>query len=95
VPSDVLARVNATLVRSERRLLSPGGLPRRPWFRHLLYAPGVYAGYGAKTMPGAREAIELKRYTEADREIARIARALEDVAALADQAAAELEAVAL
>jgi N-acetylated-alpha-linked acidic dipeptidase len=94
VPSDVLARVNATLVRSERLLLSAEGLPRRPWFKHLLYAPGVYAGYGAKTMPGAREAIELKRYAEADGEIARIARALEDVAALADRAAAELETVA-
>jgi N-acetylated-alpha-linked acidic dipeptidase len=91
---DVLARVNAMLVRSERLLLSPEGLPRRPWFKHLLYAPGTYAGYGAKTMPGAREAIELERYAEADGEIARIARALEDVAALADRAAAELEEVA-
>jgi N-acetylated-alpha-linked acidic dipeptidase len=94
VPPDALGRVNALLVRSERLLLSPEGLPRRPWFKHLLYAPGVYAGYGAKTMPGAREAIELKRYSEADGEIARIARALEDVAALADRAAAELEAAA-
>ena len=94
VPPDVLGRVNAMLVRSERLLLSPEGLPRRPWFKHLLYAPGVYAGYGAKTMPGAREAIELKRYSEADGEIARIARALEEVAALADRAAAELEAAA-
>jgi N-acetylated-alpha-linked acidic dipeptidase len=93
-PPDVLGRVNAMLIGSERLLLSPEGLPRRPWFKHLLYAPGVYAGYGAKTMPGAREAIELKRYSEADGEIARIARALEDVAALADRAAAELEAVA-
>ena len=47
-----VARVNAMLIRSERLLLSPEGLPRRPWFKHLLYAPGVYAGYGAKTMPG-------------------------------------------
>jgi N-acetylated-alpha-linked acidic dipeptidase len=93
VPPDALGRVNAMLVRSERLLLSPEGLPRRPWFKHLLYAPGVYAGYGAKTMPGAREAIELKRYSEADGEIARIARALEDVAALADRAAAELEGI--
>jgi N-acetylated-alpha-linked acidic dipeptidase len=93
VPPDVLSRVNAMLLRSERLLLSPEGLPRRPWFKHLLYAPGVYSGYGAKTMPGAREAIELKRYPEADGEIARIARALEDVAALAERAAAELEAV--
>jgi N-acetylated-alpha-linked acidic dipeptidase len=91
IPRDVLSRVNALLIRSERVLLSPEGLPRRPWYRHLLYAPGVYAGYGAKTMPGAREAIELKRYAEADPEIARIARALQDEAALVDSAAAELE----
>jgi N-acetylated-alpha-linked acidic dipeptidase len=79
------------LVRSERLLLSPEGLPRRPWFKHLLYAPGVYAGYGAKTMPGAREAIELKRYSEADGEIARIAKVLKDEATLADEAAGELD----
>jgi N-acetylated-alpha-linked acidic dipeptidase len=79
------------LVRSERVLLSPEGLPGRPWYKHLLYAPGTYAGYGAKTMPAAREAIELKRYSEADGEIARIAKALQDEAALVDSAAAELE----
>ena len=94
VPPPVLARVNEMLVRSERLLVSPQGLLRRPWYRHLLYAPGAYAGYGARTMPGAREAIELKRYSEADGEIARIARALEEVAALADRAAAELEGAA-
>ena len=93
IPADVLARVNALLIRSERVLLSPEGLPRRPWFKHLLYAPGVYAGYGAKTMPGAREAIELKRYSEADGEIARIAKVLQDEATLVDSAAGELEKV--
>jgi N-acetylated-alpha-linked acidic dipeptidase len=92
VPPDVLSRVNALLVRSERVLLHPEGLLRRPWFKHLLYAPGVYAGYGAKTMPGAREAIELERYSEADGEIARIARALQDLHALVNDAAAALEA---
>jgi N-acetylated-alpha-linked acidic dipeptidase len=95
VPPEVLSRVNGLLIRSERVLLAPEGLPRRPWFKHLLYAPGVYAGYGAKTMPGAREAIELKRYSEGDGEIARIAKVLRDEAALADEAAAGLEQVAL
>jgi N-acetylated-alpha-linked acidic dipeptidase len=90
-PPDILSRVNAMLIRSERVLLSPDGLPRRPWYRHLLYAPGVYAGYGAKTMPGAREAIEQKRYSEAEAEIARIAKALQDEAALIDSVTAELE----
>ena len=94
LPAETLVRVNAALIRSERVLLSPEGLLRRPWFKHLLYAPGTYAGYGARTMPGAREAIELKRYAEADGEIARIAKALQDEAALVDGAAAELESAA-
>jgi N-acetylated-alpha-linked acidic dipeptidase len=93
LPADVLARVNALLIRSERALLASEGLLRRPWYRHLLYAPGTYSGYGAKTLPGAREAIELKRYAEADGEIARIAKVLQDEAALVEQAASELEAV--
>jgi len=91
---EVVARVNAQLIRSERVLLSPEGLLRRPWYKHLLYAPGIYAGYGAKTLPGAREAIELKRYAEADGEIARIAKVLHDEAALVDAAAGELEQAA-
>jgi N-acetylated-alpha-linked acidic dipeptidase len=93
-PADTLARVNELLVRSERVLTSQEGLPRRPWYRHLIYAPGVYAGYGAKTMPGVREAIEQKRYAEADGEIARVARALQDEAALLDSGAGELEKAA-
>ena len=83
--------MNAELIRSERVLLSPEGLPRRPWFKHLLYAPGVYAGYGASTLPGVREAIQQKRYPEAESEIVRVARALQDEAALVDAASAELE----
>jgi N-acetylated-alpha-linked acidic dipeptidase len=83
--------VNGLLMRSERLLTSGEGLPRRPWFKHLIYAPGVYTGYGAKTMPGAREAIEQKRYVEADAEIARIASALQGEVALIDSATTELE----
>ena len=93
VPPDVLSRVNALLIRSERVLLSPEGLPRRPWFKHLLYAPGVYAGYGASTLPGVREAIQQKRYPEAESEIVRVARVLQDEATLIDSASAELEKV--
>jgi len=68
-------------------------LPGRSWFRHLLYAPGVYAGYGAKTMPGAREGIEQGRYDEAEREIARLARALQAEANLITSAAHALDAL--
>ena len=83
--------VNVRLIQSERELTDAAGLPRRPWYRHLLYAPGYYTGYAVKTMPGVREAIEEKNYAEADAEIVRVARALEREQALVDGAAADLE----
>ena len=86
-----LQELNAKLVQTERKLTNDGGLPRRPWFKHLIYAPGFYTGYGAKTLPGVREGIEEKRYAEAEKEITRVAQALQDYAAAIDAAAAELE----
>jgi N-acetylated-alpha-linked acidic dipeptidase len=83
--------VNVRLIQSERELTDAAGLPRRPWYRHLLYAPGYYTGYAVKTMPGVREAIEEKNYAEAEAEIVRVARALEREQALVDGAAADLE----
>jgi N-acetylated-alpha-linked acidic dipeptidase len=88
-----LGVLNRELIESERRLTNADGLPRRPWYKHLLYAPGVYSGYGAKTVPGVREGIELKHYAEADAEIVRVARALQDEAALIESAAQHLEMV--
>ena len=73
---------------SERAVHLAAGLLRRPWSRHLLYAPGFYTGYGVKTLPGVREAIEQKRYEEADQEIVRAAQALTAQAALVDRAMA-------
>jgi N-acetylated-alpha-linked acidic dipeptidase len=87
----VLQALNSMLVHSERRLISPEGLPGRPWFEHLIYAPGAYTGYGAKTIPGVREAIEQKNWKEADEQITRVARALQDEAALVDSAAQDVE----
>ncbi len=86
-----LGELNRMLIESERRLTNPDGLPRRAWYKHLLYAPGVYTGYGVKTVPGVREGIEQKRYAEADQEIVRVAKALEDEAALVEAAAKRLE----
>jgi len=86
-----LGDLNRMLIESERRLTNADGLPRRPWYKHLLYAPGVYTGYGVKTLPGVREGIEQKRYAEADQEIVRVAKALEDEAALVEAAAKRLE----
>ncbi len=86
-----LGALNRTLIESERRLTNAEGLPRRPWYKHLLYGPGVYTGYGVKTVPGVREGIEQKRYAEAEQEIVRVSKALEDESALIESAARELE----
>jgi N-acetylated-alpha-linked acidic dipeptidase len=86
-----LQKVNALLIESERRLTSPEGVPGRPWYRHQIYAPGYYTGYEVKTIPGVREAIELKHWPLAESEIARVAKTLESEAELIDAAAEELE----
>jgi N-acetylated-alpha-linked acidic dipeptidase len=88
---ETLRALNAKLIDSERKLTNEDGLPRRPWYKHLLYAPGVYSGYGVKTIPGVREGIEEKRYSEAEEEIVRVAKALEQESDLIDSAAQLLE----
>ncbi|HEU5334508.1 MAG TPA: transferrin receptor-like dimerization domain-containing protein, partial [Terriglobales bacterium] len=90
VPAATLADLNQKMMESERRLTDAAGLPRRPWYKHMIYAPGVYTGYGVKTMPGVREAIEQKRWPEANAEIVRVAKVLENESALIDSATAEL-----
>jgi N-acetylated-alpha-linked acidic dipeptidase len=82
--------VNAKLIESERRLTDAAGLPGRPWFRHMIYAPGFYTGYGVKTIPGVREAIEQKRWQEADEQIQRVGTILTKEADLLDEATAAL-----
>jgi N-acetylated-alpha-linked acidic dipeptidase len=83
--------LNQTLMQAERCLTDSAGLPRRSWYKHLLYAPGVYSGYGAKTMPGVREGIELGRYAEAEKEIARVAKAIKAETALLNSASKILD----
>jgi N-acetylated-alpha-linked acidic dipeptidase len=79
--------VNRALIESERRLIDSQGLPGRPWYRHMIYAPGLYTGYGAKTLPGIREAIELEKWKEAGAEIEIVGRVLAAEASLIDDAA--------
>jgi N-acetylated-alpha-linked acidic dipeptidase len=62
-------RSDATLMRLERALTRGEGLPARPWYRHHVYAPGFYTGYGVKTLPGVREAIEQKKWSDANEQI--------------------------
>lgn len=71
---------NQSLYRAEQQLLSKDGLPRRPWYKHTIYAPGFYTGYGVKTMPGIREAIEQGNFDEAQKQIDVDAKTIEDLA---------------
>jgi N-acetylated-alpha-linked acidic dipeptidase len=85
-----IAEVNAMMLQSERLLAPPEGLPRRSWYHHLLAAPGWYTGYAPKTLPGIREAIEGKRWQEAEQQSVVLGRALEEEAKLLERAAARL-----
>ncbi|MGE0553211.1 MAG: transferrin receptor-like dimerization domain-containing protein [Gemmatimonadales bacterium] len=83
--------VNEALRQVERALTSEFGLPRRPWFRHQIYAPGFYTGYGVKTMPGVREAIEQGFWDEAGAQAERIAESLDRAAERIETATAALD----
>ncbi len=86
-----LEAVDKRLIESERKLTTQEGLPRRPWYRHQIYAPGYYTGYAVKTIPAVREAIEQKKWKEADEQIVVVARVLNDEAALINSAATDLD----
>ena len=75
-----LPSLDKSLFQLERSLTRPEGLPRRPWYQHLIYAPGFYTGYGVKTLPGVREAIEQRNWTEAGQQIEFAAQAIEKFA---------------
>ena len=60
-------------MKTERALTRKEGLPRRPWYRHQIYAPGFYTGYGVKTLPGVREALEQRQWKEAEEQVGVVA----------------------
>jgi N-acetylated-alpha-linked acidic dipeptidase len=72
-----LAKANQALYETERGLVLRKGLPGRDWYRHQIYAPGMYTGYGVKTLPGIREAAEASRWEEAASEVKDVAEALQ------------------
>jgi N-acetylated-alpha-linked acidic dipeptidase len=76
LPAEKWSAVNDVLLKAERSLLLPDGLPKREWYKHQLYAPGLYTGYGAKTLPGVREAMEGQRWDEANQQADRAVQAL-------------------
>ncbi|GAA4094337.1 transferrin receptor-like dimerization domain-containing protein [Mucilaginibacter panaciglaebae] len=79
--------LNEIVYKAEQQLLSPAGLPRRPWYRHTIYAPGFYTGYGVKTMPGIREAIEQRNWDEVKQQIAAVSARIAALAQYLDKAA--------
>ena len=80
--------LDAILRGAERALTRAEGLPGRPWYRHQIYAPGRYTGYGVKTLPAVREAVELRQWREAEEQAVVIARTIEGLAGEVDRAAA-------
>ena len=76
-PGAAGAELNPQLMKAEQALMDPTGLPNRPWFQNMIYAPGFYTGYGVKTLPAVREAMEQKQWTMVDAQIARTAAAIE------------------
>ena len=84
------AKLNASLLGIDQALLIPEGLPGRDWYKHALYAPGRFTGYGAKTLPGVREAVEERRFADANLYAARTAAAIERFTARLDTARAAI-----
>ncbi|MDT5262078.1 MAG: N-acetylated-alpha-linked acidic dipeptidase [Acidobacteriota bacterium] len=84
-------RLDQILMRVEHSMTNEAGLPRRPWFKHQIYAPGFYTGYGVKTLPAVREAIEQHNWKEAGEQIGVVAHAIEQIASEIDRAAALLQ----
>ncbi|MGE3889902.1 MAG: M28 family peptidase [Vicinamibacterales bacterium] len=88
-----LRSLNRLLLQSERKLGNSDGLPRRDWFKHQIYAPGFYTGYGVKTMPQIREGLEEKRYDEAQGGVRTVSAAVNALAAQVNEAAVVLQKV--
>jgi N-acetylated-alpha-linked acidic dipeptidase len=88
LPPATQARINGALMTIDQLLLDPQGLPGRGWYKNLISAPGMLTGYGAKTLPGVREAIEQRRWDDARTYVGRTAAVIEAYANRLDQAVA-------
>jgi N-acetylated-alpha-linked acidic dipeptidase len=91
IANQELQRLNTLLLTSERKLGNTEGLPRRDWFKHQIYAPGFYTGYGVKTMPQIREGLEEGRFTEAQGGVRTVSSAINALAAHVNDAAKALQ----
>ena len=84
--------INLDLIRVQRTFLTERGLPERPWFRHQIYAPGAYTGYGAKPIAAVREYMDQKKWKQAEAEVPGVAKVIDDAATAINKAADDLEA---
>jgi len=91
LPPETQRALDDVLMHAEQALTRAEGLPVRPWFRHQVYAPGYYTGYGVKTLPGVREALEQRDWKAAEEQAAVAARTLDGFAAQIDRATSLLE----
>lgn len=87
----LVQRLNQQLIQVERAFTHNDGLPNRPWFKHQIYAPGFYTGYGVKTLPAIREAIEQNNWILAEEQIKKVSVVIGQGAAAIDAMAAEVE----
>jgi N-acetylated-alpha-linked acidic dipeptidase len=85
--------LNSTLRTLEQSLLGTPGLAGRPWYRHVVYAPGTYTGYGVKTLPGVREAVEERQFAQIDAAVKQAADALDAYRAKLDDTTRLLNSV--
>lgn len=90
VSPERLRAINEQLTQAARKLTVEQGLPRRPWMKNVIYAPGWYTGYDAKTLPGVREGLEQHRYVEAQQQMNVVVQVIRNEAAYVEQMANEL-----
>jgi N-acetylated-alpha-linked acidic dipeptidase len=92
LPAQTATALNAELIQIQRAFLTEKGLPERPWFKHQVYAPGAYTGYGAKPIAAVREYMDQEKWKEAEAQVPMVGQVLENVAATAiGKAADDLE----
>jgi len=86
LPVDKQNELNEIIFKAERSLINENGLPKRQWYKHQIYAPGYYTGYGVKTLPGIREAIEQRNWKEAQENIEIVSKTIENYTQQVQQA---------
>jgi N-acetylated-alpha-linked acidic dipeptidase len=91
LPVQTTTALNAELMQIQRTFLTEKGLPERPWFKHQVYAPGAYTGYGAKPIAAVREYMDQEKWQEADAQVPIVGQVLENVAVAIGKAADDLE----